>query len=1224
MGRLRYWPGLVLIAVLFLGCQGRSPLNSAPVAQPPSSMQEGFEAALLSTDSASSEQYFHVRVQPQEPQELPLSLKSVSWALPQQLASQLPQPKSLSYTQDDQLQNASGFIHELPYNRVSGLIEPMAVFTPSWDPAGQPTVDDLAYATYRFTLPGYNGEATLGTIWQYAPPEPGVGETAVCWVGLSNWERGCWDWYAGPADYVLSVASLDPYVADDGELLVVVLLLGTTECALSELAVGVSEIRLAGDLGLTGEEESTQPPLDAGGELPASYDLAPECSPVRNQGLISSCSAFAVGDGAFNYELGQIYGPYGWDFSDKFNLVSPRYIYIETGSGPEKYNPRVGRYMQTVIGWLKDQGTATEANAPYGSLVPGPGWCDDDWSTEALADATLLDIESFENVNCNGWSDINTIKTILANQQRVLVTRLTVDYSFGDYWDGVWNYVGPPKTNHAMCIVGYDDTLEAFKVRNCWGAEWGNLGGYCWIGYDTFLNSQVQACCWVLRDEFDAAVSERFLGFVPDLAPPASVSASDGVYVDRVLVEWAKVPSADGYKIYRDTKTNAVATLGDLSAWEDTNIADHLSHSYWVRAVRGIDESDFSASDGGFLAQAPEISGVAPTSGQPGEQISPIASVYGSTPMNYSWNFGGGANPNTSTAASPTVTLGAKGEYSASVTISNTYGSEQYPFTLSVVSETPPNAVITGDPMSGTAPLAVDFDASDSADSDGTIVQFEWDWEGDGTYDSNTGAVPVTSHNYTSGGIYDAAVRVTDDDGLTGTASVSGSGIVVSQPPTAVLSATPRTGPYPLAVNFDASGSSDAGGSIAKYEWDWDGDGTYDFDSGTDPTVQHTYTTYGVWLAVVRVTDDDSEQDSAGLAVSAVIWSYHTVDTTGDVGLDTSMAIIGGKPAIVYRDNTNEDIKYARSTVAAPSSIADWTNHIVDATADPGSMEFELAWHAIIALSDGNPAIGYEQNAANRAWFARATSTTPSSASDWVIHQFADDSAAGPWISSILISNKPIMCYPINGVNYCRATVEAPSGASDWLVHAADTGQQTGVALNVLGGMPVMAYADYDGAWLSYLRATVAQPSNIGDWVMTSIDDRVNAGYTPCLEILNGKPIISYTYGADSTIWYASATTATPTGKNDWVRYELASGGINYGNSLCIIDGKPAVTFWDGRLRFAWAATDAPSSSDDWAIHIVDSSADVGRYAYVTTNTGFPAISYYDYTNKDLKYASGQ
>jgi hypothetical protein len=34
-----------------------------------------------------------------------------------------------------------------------------------------------------------------------------------------------------------------------------------------------------------------------------------------------------------------------------------------------------------------------------------------------------------------------------------------------------------------MCIVGYDDSKQAFDVRNSWGGSWG-LGGYWWCGYD--------------------------------------------------------------------------------------------------------------------------------------------------------------------------------------------------------------------------------------------------------------------------------------------------------------------------------------------------------------------------------------------------------------------------------------------------------------------------------------------------------------------------------------------------------------------------------------------------------------------------------------------------------------------------------------------------------------------------------------------------------------------
>ncbi len=44
----------------------------------------------------------------------------------------------------------------------------------------------------------------------------------------------------------------------------------------------------------------------------------------------------------------------------------------------------------------------------------------------------------------------------------------------------------PTSCGHAVLIVGYDNTLNAFKYVNSWGTGWGDAG-YCWISYDFFL-----------------------------------------------------------------------------------------------------------------------------------------------------------------------------------------------------------------------------------------------------------------------------------------------------------------------------------------------------------------------------------------------------------------------------------------------------------------------------------------------------------------------------------------------------------------------------------------------------------------------------------------------------------------------------------------------------------------------------------------------------------------
>lgn len=74
-----------------------------------------------------------------------------------------------------------------------------------------------------------------------------------------------------------------------------------------------------------------------------------------------------------------------------------------------------------------------------------------------------------------------------------------------------------------------------------------------------------------------------------------------------------------------------------------------------------------------------------------------------------------------------------------------------------------PQASFTASPQSSSAaPLEVSFDASASKDPDGDTLTFEWDVDGDGTFDY-TG--PTATHTYTELGAYSARLRVTDAGG---------------------------------------------------------------------------------------------------------------------------------------------------------------------------------------------------------------------------------------------------------------------------------------------------------------------------------------------------------------------------------------------------------------------------------------------------------------------------
>lgn len=73
--------------------------------------------------------------------------------------------------------------------------------------------------------------------------------------------------------------------------------------------------------------------------------------------------------------------------------------------------------------------------------------------------------------------------------------------------------------------------------------------------------------------------------------------------------------------------------------------------------------------------------------------------------------------------------------------------------------------------------------------------------------------------------------------------------------PMAALAAAPAVGEAPLGVTLDASGSSDADGTVVAYEWDVTSDGEVDVTTSV-PTITHTYEA-GRHTASVTVVDDD-------------------------------------------------------------------------------------------------------------------------------------------------------------------------------------------------------------------------------------------------------------------------------------------------------------------------------------------------------------------------------
>ena len=97
-------------------------------------------------------------------------------------------------------------------------------------------------------------------------------------------------------------------------------------------------------------------------------------------------------------------------------------------------------------------------------------------------------------VNVHHWGyvapDSDLPSTVVMKNALLRFGPLTVGVSVGNeffaYRRGVFSHDLATVVNHAVVVVGWDDTLEAWVVRNSWGVGWG-MAGYMWISYGASL-----------------------------------------------------------------------------------------------------------------------------------------------------------------------------------------------------------------------------------------------------------------------------------------------------------------------------------------------------------------------------------------------------------------------------------------------------------------------------------------------------------------------------------------------------------------------------------------------------------------------------------------------------------------------------------------------------------------------------------------------------------------
>ncbi|MBD3165901.1 PKD domain-containing protein, partial [bacterium] len=210
--------------------------------------------------------------------------------------------------------------------------------------------------------------------------------------------------------------------------------------------------------------------------------------------------------------------------------------------------------------------------------------------------------------------------------------------------------------------------------------------------------------------------------------------------------------------------------------------------------------------------------------------------------LEYVWTFGDGKR-----AEGPRVThsYNRPGSYTAELRVRDDSGtsSDMDRDQVDIIVNHPPKADPGRNQIVTTS--EVQFSASKSADRDGDITRYAWDF-GDGT----TGSGPEPVHVYSNPGTYTVTLTVHDDSNTKSGTDTQTMTVTVNSSPIAdagqdLIGAPGET------LTFDGSRSVDPDGDIRTHLWDF-GDG----NSKRGETVTHAYKKPGVYTATLMVKDN--------------------------------------------------------------------------------------------------------------------------------------------------------------------------------------------------------------------------------------------------------------------------------------------------------------------------------------------------------------------------------
>ena len=698
-----------------------------------------------------------------------------------------------------------------------------------------------------------------------------------------------------------------------------------------------------------------------------------------------------------------------------------------------------------------------------------------------------------------------------------------------------------------------------------------------------------------------------------------------------VELRWLAVPTADlaGYRVYYSDVSFTNPHVDGVNMWpylegQVSCIIPVAATAYFRVTAIDFSGNESTASD---LFSAAPLTGDPPAvrvltsaaEGQSGAVISLTATAPGIPGAVFDIDTDGDGIYDLAGIAPGTANIdtGATGVVRPRVRARSTDGSMVALGSVSAIISSNIRPVADGyaSPAYGDAPHTVTF-TGQGFDDDGLIVEYAWDFNGDGTYDWSDAATPnPPAQVYNTAGTYNTKFRVTDDAGSIDIDTVTVTVYEpedppVNIPPTAELAAD-KTRLYisaftGLTATFDASASADPEGGALAYEFDPEGDGTY-VDNGGTATFQYEYTLPGVYLAGLRVTDAAGATARDTVQVSVYRFDCNHIEADYPTGDYISATIVDGNPVVAYYlDGPDDDLYYCRANDASGRT---WLEpQLVESANNSGKF-------CSIAEQGNFPAIAYFDTTSGELTFCKAADIYGDS---WNPPVTVDTGMIGTCYCSLLdVDGRAGIFYHHDAddkLYFVRATTASGSSWGTPVVVSTTGGEYNSAV--IVDGNPAVAFER--GGNLYYSRA---EDTLGATWsIPTVLDSSAQCGFHASLAVVDGYPAVAYYSYLHGDLRYIRASDATGSA---WGGYQDILTDMDYGQhcSLAVINGIPAISCYEDPSNLIFiTALDATGST--WEESLVVDYTSAGYYTnLLELETGLPGIAYQYYYGEDAMFA---